>query len=174
VNALVDVNQPGEADLIIILGARTNYVIGHALPPRFSAEAKIPRIEIDPEEMGTSARNMDIPVVGDCKSVLQQIVRGGRCAHCRPLPALAPETGRNYPTDGDIHPLRLCEEIKNFMQREAILSVDGQEILAASRSRPSRPATGAIPGRSARWASACPSRPAPRPPSPARRSSACM
>ena len=37
--------------------------------------------------------------------------------------------GGNYPTDGDIHPLRLCEEIKNFMQREAILSVDGQEIL---------------------------------------------
>ena len=35
-----------EADLIIILGTRTNYVIGHALPPRFSAEAKIARIEI--------------------------------------------------------------------------------------------------------------------------------
>jgi hypothetical protein len=41
--------------------------------------------------------------------------------------------GGNYPTDGDIHPLRLCEEIKNFMQREAILSVDGQEILNFSR-----------------------------------------
>ena len=24
-----------EADLIIILGTRTNYVVGHALPPRF-------------------------------------------------------------------------------------------------------------------------------------------
>jgi hypothetical protein len=33
----------------------------------------------------------------------------------------------NYPTDGDIHPLRLREEIKNFMQCEAILSVDGPE-----------------------------------------------
>jgi hypothetical protein len=30
------------------------------------------------------------------------------------------------PTGGDIHPLRLCEEVKNFMQREAILSVDGR------------------------------------------------
>src|SRR5919199_777363 len=62
-----------EADLIIILGTRTNYVIGHALPPRFSADAKVARIEIDPEEMGNSARNIDIPVVGDCKSVLQQL-----------------------------------------------------------------------------------------------------
>ena len=33
----------------------------------------------------------------------------------------ASRAGGNYPTDGDIHPLRLCEEIKNFMQREAIL-----------------------------------------------------
>ena len=41
--------------------------------------------------------------------------------------------GGNYPTDGDIHPLRLCEEIKDFMQREAILSADGQEILNFGR-----------------------------------------
>jgi thiamine pyrophosphate-dependent acetolactate synthase large subunit-like protein len=41
--------------------------------------------------------------------------------------------GRNYPTDGDIHPPRLCEEIKNFIQREAILSVDGQVTLNFGR-----------------------------------------
>ncbi|MGH7029321.1 MAG: thiamine pyrophosphate-binding protein [Stellaceae bacterium] len=133
-----------EADLIIILGTRTNYVIGHAAPPRFSADAKIARIEIDPEEMGTSARNIDIPVVGDCKSVLQQL--------CEAIDAKTAErfqpwrrkladgeakkrmrAGGNYPTDGDIHPLRLCEEIKNFMSRDAILSVDGQEILNFGR-----------------------------------------
>jgi hypothetical protein len=33
-----------EADLIIILGTRTNYVIGHALPPRFSADACFPGV----------------------------------------------------------------------------------------------------------------------------------
>ena len=74
-----------EADLIIILGTRTNYVINHALPPRFSAEAKVARIEIDPEEMGNSARNIDLPVVGDCKSVLAAIVRGGRYQGRRPF-----------------------------------------------------------------------------------------
>ena len=63
-----------DADLIIILGTRMNYVIGHAAPPRFNKDATIARIEIDPEELGTSARNVDIPVVGDCKSVLQQLI----------------------------------------------------------------------------------------------------
>ena len=133
-----------EADLIIILGTRTNYVIGHAAPPRFSADAKIARIEIDPEELGLSARNIDIPVVGDCKSVLQQLidaVDGKTSERFAPWRNKLQEgeakkrsrAGGNYPTDGDIHPLRLCEEIKNFMQREAILSVDGQEILNFGR-----------------------------------------
>ena len=133
-----------DADLIIILGTRTNYVIGHALPPRFRAEAKIARIDIDPEEMGLSARNIDIPLVGDCKSVLQQLLDA--------LPATTADrfapwrqklsdgearkrarAGGNYPTDGDIHPLRLCEEIKNFQKRDTILCVDGQEILNFGR-----------------------------------------
>ena len=133
-----------QADLIIILGTRTNYVIGHAAPPRFSADAKIARIEIDPEELGTSARNIDIPIVGDCKSVLQQLCeavdartaerfQGWRQKLADGEAAKRTRAGGNYPTDGDIHPLRLCEEIKNFMQREAILSVDGQEILNFGR-----------------------------------------
>src|SRR3979409_1068328 len=62
-----------EADLIIVLGTRMNYVIAHAAPPRFNKDAKIARIEIDAEELGRSARNVDIPVMGDCKSVLQQL-----------------------------------------------------------------------------------------------------
>src|SRR6476660_1100350 len=133
-----------EADLIIILGTRTNYVIGHALPPRFRAEAKIARIDIDPEEMGRSARNVDIPVLGDCKSVLEQLIdalgsntadkfAGWRQKLADGEAQKRMRAGGNYPTDGDIHPLRLCEEIKNFMQREAILSVDGQEILNFGR-----------------------------------------
>jgi thiamine pyrophosphate-dependent acetolactate synthase large subunit-like protein len=133
-----------EADLIIILGTRTNYVIGHALPPRFSADAKVARIDIDPEEMGNSARNIDLPIVGDCKSVLQQLCEA---VDVKTADRFQPwrqkladgeakkrlRAGGNYPTDGDIHPLRLCEEIKNFMQRDAILSVDGQEILNFGR-----------------------------------------
>jgi thiamine pyrophosphate-dependent acetolactate synthase large subunit-like protein len=133
-----------EADLIIILGTRTNYVIGHALPPRFSADARVARIDIDPEEMGNSARNIDLPIVGDCKSVLQQLCEA---VDVKTADRFQPwrqkladgeakkrlRAGGNYPTDGDIHPLRLCEEIKNFMQRDAILSVDGQEILNFGR-----------------------------------------
>ncbi len=133
-----------DADLIIVLGTRMNYVIAHAAPPRFNKDAKIARIEIDAEELGMSARNVDIPVVGDCKSVLQQLIDAidGKTAE-RFAPwrrkladgeaAKRTGPGGNYPTDGDIHPLRLCEEIKNFQKRDAILCVDGQEILNYGR-----------------------------------------
>jgi len=133
-----------DADLIIVLGTRMNYVIAHAAPPRFNKDAKIARIEIDAEELGMSARNVDIPVVGDCKSVLQQLIDAvdgktpERFADWRKVLADGEASkrtsiGANYPTDGDIHPLRLCEEIKNFQKRDTILCVDGQEILNFGR-----------------------------------------
>ena len=94
--------------------------------------------------MGNSARNIDLPIVGDCKSVLQQLCeavnartadrfQGWRQKLADGEAQKRMRAGGNYPTDGDIHPLRLCEEIKNFMQRDAILSVDGQEILNFGR-----------------------------------------
>jgi thiamine pyrophosphate-dependent acetolactate synthase large subunit-like protein len=133
-----------DADLIIVLGTRMNYVIAHAAPPRFNKDATIARIEIDPEELGMSARNVDIPIVGDCKSVLQQLIdaidgktadrfQGWRQKLAEGEAAKRTGPGGNYPTDGDIHPLRLCEEVKNFMNRDAILVVDGQEILNFGR-----------------------------------------
>src|SRR5262245_17061397 len=135
-----------EADLIIVLGTRMNYIISHASPPRFNANAKIARIEIDAAEIATAARKVDIGIVGDCRSVLTQLlaamkgkVNPDRYTHWRKQLADGAEAklkspGANKPVeDGDIHPLRLCEEIAGFMQRDAILVVDGQEILNYGR-----------------------------------------
>jgi thiamine pyrophosphate-dependent acetolactate synthase large subunit-like protein len=135
-----------EADLIIVLGTRMNYIISHAAPPRFNAEARVARIDIDPAEIATAARQVDIGIVGDCRSVLGQVLAAmkgkvdpDRYADWRReladgSAAKLKAPGANKPVeDGDIHPLRLCEEIANFMQRDAILVVDGQEILNYGR-----------------------------------------
>jgi thiamine pyrophosphate-dependent acetolactate synthase large subunit-like protein len=135
-----------DADLIIVLGTRMNYIISHAAPPRFNAAAKIARIDIDPAEIATAARKVDIGIVGDCKMVLNQILTGmkgkvdpDRYKEWRKtlsdgVAEKLKSPGANKMTeDGDIHPLRLCEEISNFMQRDAILVVDGQEILNYGR-----------------------------------------
>ncbi len=135
-----------EADLIMVIGTRMNYIIGHAAPPRFNAEATIVRIDIDEEEVSTSPRPIDIGVVGDAKAVLNQVMAkldgkvnndsysawrkqlGDQEAEKRARP------GANTVSDETpIHPLRLCDEVKNFMNRDAILVVDGQEILNYGR-----------------------------------------
>ncbi|HET6182314.1 MAG TPA: thiamine pyrophosphate-binding protein [Acetobacteraceae bacterium] len=135
-----------DADLIVVLGTRMNYIIGHAAPPRFGGNAKIARIDIDPDEIATAARFVDYPVVGDCKMVLRQILDGiGKKItqeSYRPWRQKLAEGeaakragagGNKYAEDGDIHPVRLFEEVRDFMQRDAILCVDGQETLNYGR-----------------------------------------
>ncbi len=135
-----------DADLIIVLGTRMNYIIGHASPPRFGPNAKIARIDIDSVEIGTAARHVDIPIVGDCKAVLGQLLdgikgkvnasnyEGWRKKLADGEAAKRSGAGANkYAEDGDIHPVRMLEEVRDFMNRDAILCVDGQETLNYGR-----------------------------------------
>jgi len=136
-----------DADLIIVLGTRMNYVIGHASPPRFGPNAKIARIDICPEEIAAAARYVDIPIVGDCKMVLQQLLDGikgkvtadsykaWRQKLAEGEAAKRSAAGANRPVEdgGDIHPVRMLEEVRNFAKRDAILCVDGQETLNYGR-----------------------------------------
>ena len=135
-----------DADLIVVLGTRMNYIIGHASPPRFGPNATIARIDICPEEISSAARYVDIPIVGDCKAVLGQLLDGikgkvnadsykaWRQKLAEGEVAKRNAAGANkYAEDGDIHPVRMLEEIKNFAKRDAILCVDGQETLNYGR-----------------------------------------
>ncbi len=135
-----------EADLIIVLGTRMNYIIGHASPPRFGPAAKIARIDIDPTEIGAAARYVDIPIVGDCKAVLGQLLQGikGRISPDKYAGwrkqladgevAKRSSAGANkLQEDGDIHPVRMLEAVRDFAKRDAILCVDGQETLNYGR-----------------------------------------
>jgi len=135
-----------DADLIIVLGTRMNYIIGHASPPRFGPTAKIARIDIDPAEIGAAARFVDIPIVGDCKAVLGQLLQGikGRITPDNYTGwrkqladgevAKRSSAGANkLVEDGDIHPVRMLEAVRDFANRDAILCVDGQETLNFGR-----------------------------------------
>jgi len=134
-----------EADLYLVVGTRLNYVISHLQPPRMSGSAKVIRIDIDPGEIGASPR-VDVGIVGDAGTVMRQLlaagagrVDGGRFADWRGrLAAIEaekrPEAEKAMSTDKTpIHPLRLCKEVRDFIGRDTILVVDGQEILNYGR-----------------------------------------
>lgn len=134
-----------EADVVLVIGTRINWIIGHAHPPRFSAHARFIRIDIDPEEIASTAR-LDIGLVGDAKRILEQLdaANDGRVrpalfeAWRRHLAAAHRERHQTQETKSSadqqpIHPLRLCKEIRDFMGRDTILVVDGHEILNFGR-----------------------------------------
>lgn len=134
-----------EADLLLVAGTRSNYVNGHLGAPRFSADARIIQINIDPQEIGLT-RPCDVGIVGDAKAVLEQLLEAsrGRLDRARYAPWVSRLAGINAEKEKaaeqtlgsdnlPMHPLRLCKEVRDFLDRDAILVVDGQEILNYAR-----------------------------------------
>jgi thiamine pyrophosphate-dependent acetolactate synthase large subunit-like protein len=134
-----------EADLIFVLATRMNYVSGHFTAPRFSPDAKLIQVDIDPGEIGLT-RPADAGIVGDAKMVLQQLLDEGKgqlkpsrykdwVDHLRQVDQekSAQAQARMNSDAVPIHPLRLCKEVSEFLDRDAVLVVDGQEILNFGR-----------------------------------------
>jgi thiamine pyrophosphate-dependent acetolactate synthase large subunit-like protein len=134
-----------EADLVLVVGTRVNYVLSHLQPPRFNAHAKIVRIDVDPVEVASTPR-LQVGLVADARLAFDQLRQAcqGRVlplrfadwrrhlAEVHARRAMAQEALLNSPRR-PIHPLRLCREIRDFIDRDAILVVDGQEILNFGR-----------------------------------------
>ena len=134
-----------DADLVLVVGTRLNYVLSFGSPPRFSESAKVVRIDADPAEIDGSER-VDIGIVGDAGTVLKQLTEAvaGRVQPVRfsswrdRLSNVETERAQKQEaaiaTDQmPIHPLRLCKEVRDFIDRDTILVVDGQEILNFGR-----------------------------------------
>jgi acetolactate synthase-1/2/3 large subunit len=134
-----------EADLALVIGTRINYMIGYLSPPRFSPGARLIQIDIDPAEIGHN-HTADAGIAGDARVVLEQLLGAGgdRVArgrysdwtdHLKMVDAQksAQAEARLDNDATPIHPLRLCREVRDLLDRDAILVVDGQEILNYGR-----------------------------------------
>jgi len=133
-----------DADFVLVVGTRLNFVFSNGMPPRFSPDAVFARIDIDPAE--ACSPRVDIGVPGDARIVLEQLAEAVKN---RVTPASfdgwrrtlgdieakrGPAAEEKMSTDQNpIHPLRLCKEVRDFIDRDTILCVDGQEILNYAR-----------------------------------------
>jgi thiamine pyrophosphate-dependent acetolactate synthase large subunit-like protein len=134
-----------EADAMLVVGSRFNYVIQFGRPPRFARDLKVIHVDVNPTELGHN-RQPDVPIAGDARAVLEQLLAEARGrvdpsrfrAWVSRLQALdgekQAEMDKVMASDQvPIHPLRLCREVREFLRRDAILVVDGQEILNYGR-----------------------------------------
>jgi len=134
-----------EADVVLAVGTRFNWVVQFGRPPRFAKDLKVIHVDINGTQLGWN-RDVDVPIIGDARAVLEQLVEEARgkldprryAAWVGKLRVVDAEKNAEQEKamssdNTPIHPLRLCKEVRDFLKRDAILVVDGQEILNFGR-----------------------------------------
>ena len=134
-----------EADAVLAIGARANSMLFNFQPPNFSADAKFIEVNIDGSELGHN-RPVEVGIMGDAKMVLQQLTEeaSGRVNLKKDsewIQALAARDAATHERseeqlnsdENPIHPARLCKELREVMDKDAILVVDGHEIMGFAR-----------------------------------------
>ena len=132
------------ADVVLVVGTRFNWMM--TFGKRIAEESKVIQIDIHGAELGHN-RSVDVGIEGDARIVLQQMIdqveltgfesKAGtewieslREADAARRERVAPLENS---TQRPIHPLRLCKDLRDVMDRDAILTVDGNEILHFGR-----------------------------------------
>ena len=126
-----------QADVVLLIGTRLNYGLNFGRPGLFGTDQKWIQIDIEPTEIGRN-RSIDIGIVGDAKAVLGQMIAQARdrCGSAKESAWVqecrAYIKGRQEQLEAEmssdsvpIHPARLCREIRDFIDRDAIIAMDG-------------------------------------------------
>jgi acetolactate synthase-1/2/3 large subunit len=84
-----------QADLLVALGSRFDDRVTGKLDG-FAPEAKVIHVDIDPAELG-KVRRPDVPIVGDCKYVIEEMVKATKADRAKTTPSAHRTSGR-WPT----------------------------------------------------------------------------
>jgi 2-hydroxyacyl-CoA lyase 1 len=63
------------ADVVLILGARLNWIFHYGEAPKWNPSVKFIQVDISPEELGRNAADADLAVVGDVNIVVSQLLK---------------------------------------------------------------------------------------------------
>ncbi|CAH2000618.1 unnamed protein product [Acanthoscelides obtectus] len=64
-----------KADVVLLLGARLNWILHFGRPPRYSPDAKVIQIDLSAEELNTSVKSA-VAIQSDLRVAVEQIVAG--------------------------------------------------------------------------------------------------
>ncbi len=136
----------GEADVILLIGARLYWILHFGMPPRFNKDVRFLQIDIEPEEM-TSGAPLELGIVADAKATAKALVaaigsRNLRSAGGDWLSGIQEKARRNeegartalMDDSVPINPYRVVAEIKDAVPRDAIVTSEGETIMGIARA----------------------------------------
>lgn len=63
-----------EADVVLVLGAKLNWILSFGLPPKWSPTVKIVQVDMCAEELGKNGGHSELSLVGDVGLVVEQLI----------------------------------------------------------------------------------------------------
>lgn len=130
------------ADLVLVVGTRFNYVLGYGRPPRLPAAATIVQIDLAAEELNRN-RVADLAIQADAGAALAALAAAlpARAAsrpwldeaRARQETARAALSRDAASEARPIHPLRLCRDVTRAAPPGTTFVLDGGDILSFGR-----------------------------------------
>ncbi|MDD5440454.1 MAG: thiamine pyrophosphate-dependent enzyme, partial [Candidatus Omnitrophica bacterium] len=115
-----------DSDLLIAVGARFDDRVTGKIDA-FAPKAKIAHIDIDPSSVSKNVR-VDIPIVGDAKLVLQEIIKLVRKTDTKKwiekISGWKTKSPLTYAKDAKLRPQFVVEEIYRLTKGEAIIATE--------------------------------------------------
>ena len=132
-----------ETDAVVLLGRKQDFVIGFCRPPHIAVDAKIIQIDPSPLEIGRS-RGVDVGIVGDVTSVLDQLTKEASNHQWKELPWLD-ELRATRAAQADwaeklarpatpMHALSVHKTLKTILRPDDCLVFDGGDFCHFGRS----------------------------------------
>jgi len=135
------------ADLVLLLGARLNWIMHFGLPPRFNPDVRVIQMDIAAEEIGTNVA-AEVALVGDAKAVTGQLNAALReqpwqfSAENTWRTGIAKKIEENRGStqamlDDDASPMgyyRALRDIRDVLPRDAIICSEGASTMDIGRT----------------------------------------
>ncbi|TFG30496.1 MAG: thiamine pyrophosphate-binding protein [Promethearchaeota archaeon] len=129
------------ADVVLALGCRFTFVMGHGMEPYWKNSQKLIQVDIDPSMIGRN-KPITLGIVGDCKKFLEKIVKNAKnikqvenrqwldkliLAKKNSITSIISKASK---ASEPINSRFLVSQVFEFMDEDAILIADGGEIEA--------------------------------------------
>jgi len=133
----------GQSDLVLAFGCKFSHTLALGQKPLWKLDdQKLVQVDIDPTIMGHN-RPVDVPIVGDCKLVLQQLLKEIKQLYPEPMPerkwlsdlrrvrlnAIESLKKQAMKEHHPMLPERMLKEVLEFIDEDAVLVIDGGDIV---------------------------------------------